>query len=84
MSDASKAKDRKAFDTWMMEQFKHKRLLSVLDIEQIKISAHYTVRRLAYWVKKQGKMIAAECLNFFKSNGLIGKGEVQLSNQNFC
>ncbi len=83
MADTNQKAGRAAFDDWM-KKFGHKRLLSVLDIEQIKRSTHYTLRRLAYWVRDQSKIIAKECMEFFKNNGIIGNKRAQLSVQHFA
>ena len=82
MADTNQKAGRVAFDEWM-KKFIQKRLLSVLDIEEIKRSTHYTIRRLAYWVKNQGKTIVNECLDFFRNNGIIGNKRAQLSIQHF-
>lgn len=86
MASNTQLDQRNAFDS-KMKKFEGKSLLSDLDFQEIRTFKNFSIRRLAYWIKKQAKKLVMECITFFQEADILNNKNQKIclsAKQHFC
>jgi ribosomal protein S6 len=78
MASNTQLEQRDTFDS-KMEKFKKRTLLSNLDFQEIQTFKNFSIRRLAYWIKKQAKKLVMECMVYFKTADILNNKNQKIS-----